>query len=115
MACKSLEALYHQKKRWSVGGLKAPWQGYLIFVYGYITNLLMLLTPFFISKNWLYLVLFKLATDLFLLFPAYKRVGLVKDLKYFIAFEIYFIVYVTLLPLIVFVTGKKVSWKGRKY
>lgn len=115
LACKNFKSLYHQKKRWSVGGLKAPWQGYVIFVYGYITNLLMLLTPFFISQNWLYLFFFKLTTDLFLLFPAYKRLGLSKDLKYFIAFEIYFIVYVTLLPLIVFVTGKKVSWKGRKY
>jgi cellulose synthase/poly-beta-1,6-N-acetylglucosamine synthase-like glycosyltransferase len=114
-ACKDLKALYHQKKRWSVGGLKAPWQGYFIFVFGYITNLLTLLTPFFLTKNWLYLILFKLATDLFLLFPAYVRLGLVKDLMYFIAFEIYYMVYVTLLPLIILFTGKNVSWKGRKY
>ena len=114
-ACKDLKSLYHQKKRWSVGGLKAPWQGYVIFIFGYLTNILMLLTPFFISKVWLYLVLFKLATDFFLLFPAYKQLGLVKDLKYFVAFEIYYLIYVTLLPLIVFTTGKKVHWKGREY
>jgi cellulose synthase/poly-beta-1,6-N-acetylglucosamine synthase-like glycosyltransferase len=114
-ACKNLKSLYHQKKRWSVGGLKAPWQGYIIFIFGYLTNVLTLLTPFFFTKNWLYLVLFKLATDLFLLFPAYLRLGLAKDLKYFITFEIYYLVYVTLLPLIILFTGKNVSWKGRKY
>jgi hypothetical protein len=75
----------------------------------------MLLTPFFISKIWLYLVLFKLATDFFLLFPAYKKLSLVKDLKYFVMFEIYYLIYVTLLPLIVFSTGQKVHWKGREY
>lgn len=114
-ACKDVRALYHQKKRWSVGGLKAPWQGYVIFVFGYITNLLTLLTPLFISKAWLYFISFKLAADFFLLLPAYKKLGLVKDLKYFIFFEIYYMIYVTLLPIIVFTTGQKVSWKGRKY
>ena len=114
-ACKDVKSLYHQKKRWSVGGLKAPWQGYVIFVFGYITNILTLLTPFFISKVWLYLVLFKLATDFFLLLPAYKQLGILKDLKYFIAFEIYYLIYVTLLPIIIFTTGQKVNWKGRKY
>jgi cellulose synthase/poly-beta-1,6-N-acetylglucosamine synthase-like glycosyltransferase len=114
-ACKNIKTLYHQKKRWSVGGLKAPWQGYVIFVFGYVTNLLTLLTPFFFTKNWLYFVLFKIATDFFLLFPAYTRLGLIKDLKYFITFEIYYLIYVTLLPIIVFTTGKKVHWKGREY
>lgn len=114
-ACKNVKSLYHQKKRWSVGGLKAPWQGYVIFVFGYVTNILVLLTPLFFSKGWLYMVLFKFAVDFFLLFPAYKRLSLVKDLKYFITFEIYYLFYVTLLPIIIFTTGQKVSWKGRKY
>jgi cellulose synthase/poly-beta-1,6-N-acetylglucosamine synthase-like glycosyltransferase len=115
LAGKNLKSLYHQKKRWAVGGLKATWQGYVIFIFGFVTNILMLLTIFFFSKVWLYLVLFKLATDFFMLFPAYKKLGLVKDLKYFVTFEIYYIIYVTLLPIIIFTTGNKVYWKGRKY
>ncbi|NWF88001.1 MAG: glycosyltransferase [Ignavibacteriaceae bacterium] len=115
VACDSLRSLYHQKKRWAVGGLKAVWQGYVIFIFGYITNLFLLLTPIFFSKVWLYLILFKLFIDFFMLFPAYKKFGLSKDLKYFITFEIYISVYVTLLPIMVFFTGKKVKWKGRKY
>lgn len=114
-ACKNLKSLYRQKKRWAIGGLKASWQGYIIFIFGYLTNVLTLLTPFFYSKVWLYLIIFKAAIDLFLLLPAYKRLGLIKDLKYFPAFEIYYLIYVALLPLIVFVTGKNVSWKGREY
>jgi len=114
-ACKNVKSLFHQKKRWSIGGLKAPWQGYIIFIFGYTTNVLMLLTVFFFSKVWFYLVLFKLVIDFFLLLPAYKRLGLIKDLKYFIAFQIYYIIYVTLLPLIIFATGRRVHWKGREY
>jgi len=114
-ACKDVKSLFHQKKRWSIGGLKAPWQGYIIFIFGYTTNVLMLLTVLFFFKVWLYLVLFKLAIDFFLLFPAYTRLGLLKDLKYFVAFEIYYSIYVMLLPLIIFATGRRVHWKGRKY
>lgn len=115
ISCKNLKTLYHQKKRWAVGGLKAVWQGYVLFVFGFLTNALLLLTPFFYSKLMLYLVLFKIFTDLFLLLPAYKKLGLIKDLKYFPAFEIYYCIYVTLLPLIVLFTGRTVKWKGRKY
>ena len=114
-ACKDIKSLYHQKKRWSIGGLKAPWQGYVIFIFGYLTNVLTLLTLFFFSQIWLYLVIFKLTIDLFLLVPAYKRLGLIKDLKYFIAFEFYYMIYVMLLLPIIFTTGKKVHWKGREY
>ena len=110
-----MKSLYHQKKRWSIGGLKAPWQGYVIFVFGFLTNVLTLLTPFFFSQIWLYLVIFKITIDLFLLIPAYKRLGLVKDLKYFVAFELYYMIYVMLLLPIIFTTGKKVHWKGREY
>ncbi len=114
-ACKNMSALYHQKKRWAVGGVKAPWQGYVLFVFGILTSILTLLLPVFFSKVWLYLVLFKIATDLFLLLPAYSRLGLTKDLKYFITFELYCLIYVTALPLILLFTGKTVNWKGRKY
>lgn len=114
-ACKNLKSLYLQKKRWAIGGLKAVWQGYVLFVIGFVTSALVLLTPFFYSETMLYILLFKVATDLFLLLPAYKKLNLVKDLKYFPVFEIYYVVYVTLLPFIVFFTGRSVSWKGRKY
>jgi cellulose synthase/poly-beta-1,6-N-acetylglucosamine synthase-like glycosyltransferase len=114
-ACKNLKTLYHQKKRWAVGGVKAPWQGYLLFIFGVLTNLLTLLTPFFFSEVWLHMVLFKVATDLFLLLPAHGRLGLLKDLRYFISFELYYLIYVATLPLILILTGKTVRWKERKY
>ena len=50
-ACKDVKSLFHQKKRWSIGGLKAPWQGYVIFIFGYTTNVLMLLTVLFIFQS----------------------------------------------------------------
>lgn len=114
-ACKDIKSLYLQKKRWAIGGLKAVWQGYVIFIFGYLSNIFCLLTPIFFSPLWLYILIFKIAIDLFLLLPAYNKLGLIKDLKYFAAFQIYYVIYVTLLPFIVFLTGKKVNWKGRYF
>ena len=58
LPCKSFESLYKQKKRWSVGGLGVPFYGYLVMAWGFLTNLCVLLTPFFFSITWLYLIFF---------------------------------------------------------
>lgn len=113
--CKNVKALYLQKKRWGVGGLDVPARGYVIMAWGFLTNVAVLLTPFFYSPEWLYMVSLKLATDFFLLYPVHRRLGLTADLKYFWSFQIYYILYVIALPLVLLFTGKKVNWKGRKY
>ena len=112
--CDSFKSLISQKKRWGVGGLGVPFRGFVIMFWGFMANLLVLLTPLFFSTAWLYLVVFKIALDFFLLYPVHIRLGIFKNLKYFFHFEIYYIIYVILLPLIV-LPNKKVVWKGRKY
>ena len=113
-ACENYSELSHQKKRWAVGGLDAPFRGYLIMFWGFFTNLLMLLTPFFFSPGWLYLFFFKLTIDFFVLYPAHTKLGIKSTMKYFFAHQIYYVIYVVLLPLIVIV-NRKVIWKGRKF
>jgi cellulose synthase/poly-beta-1,6-N-acetylglucosamine synthase-like glycosyltransferase len=112
--CPDFKSLYRQKKRWAVGGLGVPVRGFFIMFWGYVANLAIVLTPLFYSPIWLYLVFFKIAIDLFVLYPIHQKMGITKNLKYFFAYQIYYILYVLALPLIV-LANRKVVWKGRKY
>lgn len=112
--CRTLKSLIRQKKRWGVGGLGVPFRGFVIMFWGFMANILVLLTPFFFSTAWLYLVVFKISLDFFLLYPLHVKLGIKKNLKYFFHFEIYYLIYVVLLPFIV-LPNKKVIWKGREY
>jgi cellulose synthase/poly-beta-1,6-N-acetylglucosamine synthase-like glycosyltransferase len=110
----SFRELFNQKKRWAVGGIDTPPIGIGLIFWSFLTNSFILLTLFYFSTAWLYLLLFKIAIDLFVLVPVHQRLGLQKNLKYFLVFEIYYIVYVLVLPFAV-LFNKKVKWKDRVY
>jgi 1,2-diacylglycerol 3-beta-glucosyltransferase len=110
----SLKELFNQKKRWAVGGIDTPPLGIGLMLWSFLTNLFLLLTPFFFSAVWLYLLIFKVSIDFFVLVPIHQRLGLQKNLKYFLMFEFYYIIYVLLLPFLV-LFSKKVKWKDRVY
>ncbi len=112
--CKTLSELTSQKKRWAVGGTKAPVHGLFIITWAFITSALTILTPLFFSTVWLYLFSFKLLIDLFALIMVHKELGITKQLKYFPFFFIYQLIYIVALPFVVLL-NRKVSWKGRKY
>lgn len=112
--CKNLRQLYRQKKRWAIGGINVPLRGYFVMATSFLTNLLLLLSPLFFSPVWLYLAVFKLAIDFFVLYPVHKVLGLTKNLKYFFVFEIYYIIYVLILPFTL-MKSRKVIWKERNY
>lgn len=112
--CKNTKELYWQKKRWGVGGLDSELPGFLVMGTGFLSNLGVLIFPFFFSAAALYIAAFKIALDLFFLYPVLKKLGLHDKLKYFAAFQLYYIVYVLGLPVAVLLS-KKVIWKGRKY
>ncbi|MGE5439849.1 MAG: glycosyltransferase [Bacteroidota bacterium] len=112
--CYDFKSLFWQKKRWGVGGLDSDIKGFLVMASGFLANLFTVLTPFFFSATAFYLVVFKISTDFFVLYPVLKKFNLVKKLKYFASFEVYFIIYVLLLPFIV-IPSRKVVWKGRNY
>jgi cellulose synthase/poly-beta-1,6-N-acetylglucosamine synthase-like glycosyltransferase len=110
----TLRELFNQKKRWAVGGLNAPMNGMMLMVLAFLTNLFMLLTPFLFSIVWFYLIIFKISIDFFVLLPVHQKLGLQKNLKYFLLWEIYYMIYVVFLPFAVFL-NKKVKWKDRVY
>lgn len=106
--------LFRQKKRWAVGGIDAPPLGILLMTWAFLTNLFVLVTPFIFTAGLIYLLVFKICIDLFVLFPVHQRLGLQKNLKYFLVFEIYYLVYVVVLPFAI-LFNKKVKWKDRTY
>jgi len=114
LPCNNMNQLYRQKKRWGVGGLKSPLRGYLIMSSGWISHLAVLLLPFFYSPAVLSLFFFKLVIDFLFLYFILNELRLKETLKYFFAFEVYYILYVVLLPFAV-LPNRKVMWKGRKY
>ena len=114
MPCKNYNELYRQKKRWGVGGLESDIAGFMVMAVGFLANLGVLLLPLFFSTVSLYLALFKIFTDFYFIYPVYRKLNLKLKLRDFFAFEIYFTVYVLLLPFIV-LPNRKVKWKGRVY
>lgn len=110
----TFKELFNQKKRWAVGGIDTPLLGLFLMTWAFLTNLFIVLTPLYLSAAWLYLVIFKFTIDLFVLIPVHQRLGLQKNLKYFLMFEIYYIIYVLVLPFVI-LFNKKVKWKDRVY
>jgi cellulose synthase/poly-beta-1,6-N-acetylglucosamine synthase-like glycosyltransferase len=112
--CKTIKDLYRQKKRWAIGGARVPVRGYFVMATAFLVNLCMFLTPLFFSPVWLYLAVFKLSIDFFVLYPVHKVLGLTKNLKYFFVFQLYYIIYSVVLPFAL-LKSRKVIWKSRKF
>lgn len=112
--CSTWKSLFKQKKRWGVGGLESDIAGFGVMAIGFITHFCLILVPFFFSVLSLYLTLFKIAIDYYAIKGVHNKLKLRLRFKHFIAFEIYFILYVILLPFIT-LTNQKVEWKGRVY
>lgn len=106
--------IFWQKKRWGVGGVESKFYGYAIMASGYVAKICMLLIPFFFTPSAVYLTSFKIFTDYFFIQQIYNKLNQKLKLSHFIAFEIYFIIYVLLLPIVV-LPNRKVKWKGREF
>ncbi len=115
-ACRTIPELYRQKRRWGVGGKDMPMSGLMIMAIAFCMHGF-LLSGYFSQLNIALLLLgfaVKLLCDFILLSVPLKRTGQCTQLKYFWLFEIYYTLYVIILPFAVFLGGK-VVWKGRKY
>jgi len=115
-ACPTWKVLYQQRQRWGTGGLDADLLGFYIMAVAFCLHVLNLISPFFVSNILYALVplLLKFTADAAILSIPLRRFKQLRLFKYFLHFELYFILYTILLPFIVFFGGK-VVWKGRKY
>ena len=112
--CRTSGELYRQKKRWFTGGRSMSLKSMLIFLAAYVLNCLLLVFPFLGDLRLLLIpVSLKLAADLALLASAltrFRRWGL---LRYLFQYELYYMFYVLIFPLIV-LPGRTVVWKDRE-
>jgi cellulose synthase/poly-beta-1,6-N-acetylglucosamine synthase-like glycosyltransferase len=113
--CPNLPDLYRQKKRWGNGGLDSPLTGFAVMSVGFLMNVALLLLPVFGLPLWAWLAGFagKCIGDAALLAWPLSRFRRMDLFRYFLHFELYYIVYVTALPFVVLLGGK-VVWKDRK-
>ncbi len=114
-ACPDFQSLIHQKHRWGKGGLDMKPAGFAIMIIGFFMHL----SPF-IMLFWggvlqaALALMIKFIADYIFLYQILHRLERKEDLRWFYWFEIYFIIYVLLLPFLVFFGGK-VKWKGREF
>lgn len=114
LACPDIKSMYRQKKRWAVGGLKAPLVGFMVVATGFLAHLGILLSPFFLSSELLMMIFFKVLIDFQILYHISKKLSIQSSMKYFLTFELFYIVYVVILPFTI-LFNRKVIWKGREY
>lgn len=112
-ACADLKELYRQKKRWATGGLGSHSFGMLAGAMAWLSGAVVLLGWLFGFKLYLLFILAKVITDLVFIIPLVKEFRMWKTLLYLPAFEIYFAVYVFIMPFVLLFDGK-VVWKEQK-
>lgn len=113
--CGSWKDLIRQKHRWGKGALDMKLAGLLM-----MTTTCTLILASFAMLLWNGVVpcvaglMVKSVADYAFLYTVLTRLQQTKELKYFWWFELYFTLYVILLPLLV-AFGGRVVWKGRTY
>jgi 1,2-diacylglycerol 3-beta-glucosyltransferase len=114
-SCPNFESLIRQKHRWGKGGLDMKPIGFSIMVIGFFMHLSPFIMLFWCGVLQAALALtIKFIADYIFLYQILRRLERKEDLRWFYWFEIYFIIYVLLLPFLVFFGGK-VKWKGREF
>lgn len=114
-ACANIREIYLQKKRWGRGGIRIHPLGYLIMSVGFLMCASVLVMPFLVTHLWSYAIglAAKWIGDWYLVQRTLAVLGQKRLRRYFIVYEIYYVLYVILLPFILLFTGR-VTWKGRK-
>jgi len=113
--CPNFLTLLRQKHRWGKGGLDMKPAGLAIMIVGFFMHL----SPF-IMLYWGGVVqaavafMIKFIADYIFLYKILERLDRTDELRWFYWFELYFIIYVLILPFLVFFGGK-VKWKGREF
>jgi cellulose synthase/poly-beta-1,6-N-acetylglucosamine synthase-like glycosyltransferase len=113
--CETWKELVRQKHRWGKGGLDMRLIGFLMMAVSYLLHgsiLIGLAGLSFLSASTAFLI--KMCADYLFLYRILIKLQRVELLRYFFSFQLYYSLYVLLLPFLVFFGGK-VIWKGREY
>lgn len=109
----TVKELYRQKKRWTKGGLDAKTAGIIVGAMAWLSGAVIFFGWMISLKYYLIFIASKLIIDLLFTLPVILRFKEYGTLLYLFFFEIYFALYVFLMPVILVVDGK-VVWKEQK-
>lgn len=114
--CRTWRDLLRQKHRWGKGGLGMKPSGFLIMAIGFLQHLMILGGPVLYGALTAALTgwLVKAIGDYVFLHTVLRRLERTDHLRFFLPFQAYYLLYVLLLPFVVFF-GPRVVWKGRSY
>jgi len=112
--CADLNQLFRQKQRWWVGGLNMILRGVILMFIGWILRFSLILglfsgLPLAVVAG----VVCMSVMDLIFLWKPLRSFGGLAYLRYFPAYEIYFALYMMILP-VVALSSRNVVWKERK-
>ncbi len=110
----SLRDVFRQRKRWATGGKDTGLFGLITLAPGFLLHWLVILSIFSSPGVFLAVFLLKALSDAVFLYPTLKLYGKIAHLKFILYFEIYYLLYVAILPFSVYL-GRAIIWKGRKY
>ena len=113
-ACQNWLQLYRQKQRWGVGGLDMVATGFLLTSLGWLLKFALVIGALTVSWHvWLAAFLAKTLVDALFVYAPLRKFHALHYMKYLPAFEIYFTVYVLVLPFVAMIS-KDVLWKERR-
>ncbi len=110
----TLGKVFRQRRRWAVGGKDTGVFGMLTLVPGFLFHWAIIASIFFSPTALAAAFAFKLVVDTLFALPTLRFYGKIAHLKFILYFEIYYLIYVAILPFSVYL-GKGITWKGRKY
>ena len=111
--CKTLCHLFHQRQRWSTGGLDMIFIGKLIASISWFISLLLIVGIYFTPKLiWVLIFFIKFITDYYFINIPSKQLQMKSSLKDIFIFEIYLLIYVIIIPFIA-IFSRKIIWKER--
>jgi cellulose synthase/poly-beta-1,6-N-acetylglucosamine synthase-like glycosyltransferase len=112
--CPTVRSLLRQKQRWGVGGLDMVFRGFVIMGIGWLSKVA-ILAGIFIAGAPLVLggFLTKTMIDGWVLLRPLRRLGAISRIRYLLAFELYFLLYVPIIPFAALLSKGRVVWKGR--
>lgn len=114
LACPDIKSLYMQKKRWSLSAFSVPWYSYIIMGSCWLTHACIIAAPFLFTPMVGALIFLKVIADFLALYLMAGTLGIKNILRFFAAFQLYYLSYVVFLPFIL-LFNRKVTWKGRKF
>ena len=111
---KTMKEVFAQRRRWATGGKDTGLFGIVTLAPGFLLHWLLMISIVFSPVPFLVSFPLKVLLDTLFVIPTLKHYGKIAHLKFILSFEIYYTVYVAVLPFSVYL-GKAITWKGRKY